>query len=404
MSKNMGPSVFLKVTVYYPDYLKKFYKENQRILGLSYDDHQKILMDDCFGWSNFFQKNLESIGHTAYELVINDEFLQKKWAIEHNLNYSKNDWIQDILISQINYYKPDIIIWEIPAFFNSKLERGIFEISAKKILNLAHICTLYSDFDFLKKFEVVLSCSEFQYTQLKRHNIDSHIFRQAFEPSILTKIGNTNRSIDISFIGALGSKTGFHSNRYKLIEYLLGNSEIEIWNPMPSYKDVAYENISLFYNCIKSHNFDYFWSNNSIITNVFKMKNQYPTRFHDGIYGLKMFDVLSRSKITINCHCNSNVTGEYAGNMRLFEATGMGTLLITDWKKNLSDLFEPDKEVITYKTPEECVEKIQYYLEHDHEREAIARAGQERTLKEHTYHQRIKELVEIINNYKKSNQ
>jgi spore maturation protein CgeB len=82
--------------------------------------------------------------------------------------------------------------------------------------------------------------------------------------------------------------------------------------------------------------------------------------------------------------------------MRLYEATGVGTLLITDWKENLHELFEPGKEVIAYRTPEECGELIQYYLEHEVEREAIARAGQERTLREHTYYQRMQELVDII--------
>jgi len=73
----------------------------------------------------------------------------------------------------------------------------------------------------------------------------------------------------------------------------------------------------------------------------------------------------------------------HATNMRLFEATGVGILLITDSKVNLNELFELGKEVVAYRSPEECVELVQYYLEHDREREDIARAGQERTLQEH---------------------
>ena len=69
----------------------------------------------------------------------------------------------------------------------------------------------------------------------------------------------------------------------------------------------------------------------------------------------------------------------YANNLALFEATGVGTLLITDWKQNLHEMFEPGKEVIAYRTREECAELIRYYLEHENEREEIARAGQRRT-------------------------
>jgi spore maturation protein CgeB len=91
----------------------------------------------------------------------------------------------------------------------------------------------------------------------------------------------------------------------------------------------------------------------------------------------------------------------YANNCRLFEATGVGTLLVTDWKKNLHEMFEPGKEVVSYHTPEECIEKIQYYLEHEDEREEIARAGQQRTLRDHTYYQRMQELVDIVQKYLK---
>ena len=89
----------------------------------------------------------------------------------------------------------------------------------------------------------------------------------------------------------------------------------------------------------------------------------------------------------------------YANNMRLFEATGVGTLLLTDWKANLAELFEPGREVIAYRTPDECAELIGYYLEHDAERDAVARAGQQRTLREHSYDQRMQELVDVVAPY-----
>jgi spore maturation protein CgeB len=106
-----------------------------------------------------------------------------------------------------------------------------------------------------------------------------------------------------------------------------------------------------------------------------------------------MYQILHGSKVTVNHHGD---VAPYANNMRLFEATGVGALLVTDWKVNLHEMFEPGREVVAYRNPEECVELVQYYLEHDEEREAIARAGQERTLREHTYYHRMQELVEII--------
>jgi spore maturation protein CgeB len=114
-------------------------------------------------------------------------------------------------------------------------------------------------------------------------------------------------------------------------------------------------------------------------------------------WGIEMYQVLHRSKITLNNHIS--IADNYANNMRLFEATGVGTMLITDWKENLGEMFDVGREVVAYRSPEECAELIQYYLKHDAERAAIARAGQERTLRDHSYFHRMQELVDIVRKY-----
>lgn len=88
--------------------------------------------------------------------------------------------------------------------------------------------------------------------------------------------------------------------------------------------------------------------------------------------------------------------GSSAETIRIYEAAGLGCLLLTDWKYILQEMSELDEEVVAYRTPQECEGLIQHYLEHDDWREAIARSGQQRTLREHTYYQRMPELVDII--------
>jgi spore maturation protein CgeB len=112
------------------------------------------------------------------------------------------------------------------------------------------------------------------------------------------------------------------------------------------------------------------------------------------VFGLAMFQLMHDSKITLNTHIDASSTS--ASNMRLFEATGVGTCLLTDWKDNLLQLFEPDQEVVTYRSPEECIEKAQYLLSHERERQAIAEAGQRRTLRDHMIRNRVEVLHEII--------
>ena len=107
-----------------------------------------------------------------------------------------------------------------------------------------------------------------------------------------------------------------------------------------------------------------------------------------------MYQTLRNSRLTWNFHIDLSPIS--ANNLRLYEATGIGTCLVTDWKQNLSQLFEPDREVVTYRSVEECAEKVRWLLEHTSERDSIARAGQARTLKDHTFMQRGIEFDHIV--------
>ena len=76
----------------------------------------------------------------------------------------------------------------------------------------------------------------------------------------------------------------------------------------------------------------------------------------------------------LNRHIGVEAEG-YANNMRLYEATGVGSLLLTDDGSNLAELFEPGREVVTYAGADDLVEKARHYLAHEDERRAIAGAG-----------------------------
>jgi spore maturation protein CgeB len=107
-----------------------------------------------------------------------------------------------------------------------------------------------------------------------------------------------------------------------------------------------------------------------------------------------MYEALQRSQLTFNMHTDL-VTGT-VGNMRMFDATGVGTCMLVEHGTNIGDLFIPDQEVVTYSSLGECVEKARWLLNRPAEREAIARAGQRRTLSEHTFGNRCRQTHELI--------
>lgn len=81
---------------------------------------------------------------------------------------------------------------------------------------------------------------------------------------------------------------------------------------------------------------------------------------------------------------------------RTFEVPGCGGFLLTDYADNLSDYYQDGKELVIFDGFRDLVKKIKYYLGKDQEREVIARAGYERTLKEHTYEKRFNEIFKIM--------
>jgi spore maturation protein CgeB len=114
------------------------------------------------------------------------------------------------------------------------------------------------------------------------------------------------------------------------------------------------------------------------------------------VFGLEMYKALQKAKLCFNIH--GDIAKKCGGNLRLFEATGVGTCLVTDFKDNLKDIFEVDKEIVTYNSVDDCVEKVTWLLKNPMEIKKIAKAGQERVLRDHTVERRSTEINELFKN------
>lgn len=79
---------------------------------------------------------------------------------------------------------------------------------------------------------------------------------------------------------------------------------------------------------------------------------------------------------------------------RTFEVPGAGGFLLTENVGGLSTFYVPDEEVVTFDGVEDLAQKIGHFLKHPLERDCIARAGYERTRREHTYDARFRELLQ----------
>jgi spore maturation protein CgeB len=85
-------------------------------------------------------------------------------------------------------------------------------------------------------------------------------------------------------------------------------------------------------------------------------------------------------------------------NPRTFEISASGSLQLTDWREDLAQFYIPGQEIATYDSPEDLAAKMEYYLEHEEERQEIALRGLRRTLRDHTYVSRLNQLMDLTMN------
>jgi spore maturation protein CgeB len=107
--------------------------------------------------------------------------------------------------------------------------------------------------------------------------------------------------------------------------------------------------------------------------------------------------VYSSSKICINIH--EDYQKEYGGdcNERTFKIPLCEGFEITDDVACIRKYFESGKEIIIAENKTDWFEKIDYYINNPEKKLPIIKSGKERVLKDHTYHNRARQIINIYN-------
>lgn len=79
---------------------------------------------------------------------------------------------------------------------------------------------------------------------------------------------------------------------------------------------------------------------------------------------------------------------------RTFEIPGCGGFQLVSDVPHLEKYFVPGSEIAVYRDDAELIDQVRYWLGHPDERVAVARAGYERVLREHTYDHRFAVIFE----------
>jgi spore maturation protein CgeB len=397
----------LKLGIYHGTYLQNFYAKRVALKTRSYETQHRALIKDAFGSSDFWTSALNKLNYETIDLIANAEFLQKTWATENDCKFDEEYWLFEIATAQIKRFRPDILLVAdystLTADFLKNLRRECPSIR----LVLGWCGAPYQNLSVFREWDVALSCVPEMVQGFRAEGIQSYHVNHAFAPSILNDLDMKSvPDVDFAFVGSILKQNQFHLERERLLLHLVESTNLQIWSDVerPTFKhrqnmlirrkiyDLATFAPEKLQNALPL-------MRKVIARKPLSLLEQYVDqkiirRTHPPVFGLEMFQRLHGSRVVFNNHID--ISPVSASNMRLFETTGVGACLLTDWKKNLPELFEPDKEVLTYRTAEECVEKVRYLLENEETRRSIAEAGQRRTLREHTFENRAARIDEII--------
>jgi hypothetical protein len=329
-------------------------------------------MAESFGTGDAYSSNLAACGIVAEEIVANALPLQLAWAREHGrrpwsavprlalhssvvrrgLGVTKAG--KAILLAQIEHARPDVVYLQDLGLLSPT---DVARLRPSVRLFVGQCGSAPPGDDHLRALDLVLTSFPHFVPRLRERGIRAEYFRLGFDARVLERIAPQRRTIACSFVGGFSAA---HAANLAFLEHL-ARSDVDFFG---------------------------YGANTLPATSAIR------TRHHGPRWALDMYRVLAQSCITLNRH--GAIAEDFANNMRLYEATGMGALLLTDEKRNLGELFAVGKEVVTYRTAEEAAELVRHYAAHPAEREAIARAGQQRTLMEHGYGARMRELGEIL--------
>jgi spore maturation protein CgeB len=301
-------------------------------------------------------------------IIPNCKPLQFAWARENNFKVDYKKWIFSIPIEQIKRIKPEIFyISSMFEYYGEFLEE--IKKHTKKIFGWIS-CEIQKGLN-LSQFDLILTSLPYYKDFFRNLGVHSELLTASFDNAVLEKFStDLDKDIDFSFIGSL---TSAHSNRIKLVKELIEKTPLLVFG-----KGV-----------------DAIPDKRNFFQRIFKASIYYQ-RYRGEAWGLDMYKVLRRSKITFNAHID--IAKHFAGNIRMYEATGIGTLLLTDGKHAPNKPFSND-EVVYYDSVQDAVEKVNYFLEHEEERNAIAQKGQFRTISDYSAENTARKMFDYFMYY-----
>jgi spore maturation protein CgeB len=369
---------FAVLDTVYQGYVRHLYSDPS-LRTKSWETQYNAAVAGGFPTLSAWVEPLRSRGHEVMDIWGDVMPLQMQWCIENDACHvplQRTDALQlsdgasvglerapvtashplfvDIVMEQVRRFRPDVILSGYLHYFNSDFLRAL-----KPYYRIAigqHAAAL-PECDF-SAYDAIVSSLPNQVEWFAQKGVASHFIKLAYDTRLNKHIQRRKPKLGMMFAGQITSE---HARRAEALLAIGQQMELDIFGSGP-------------------------WDP--------QMLKRSRIRMHPALWGVEMYQTMADSRVVFNCHIDAAT--RYANNLRLYEVSGAGALLLTDEKENMPDILTPGKECVTYRTVDECVDLAKYYLSHEPERAAIAAAGRKRIEREHTYFHRVDELLSVV--------
>lgn len=360
---------------YYPAFIDSIYRSAPGLSDRSFDEQGSRIDAGLFGETQFQVAALRRLGHEALHLPINVPNLVAAWGRDRDVQLPMYDravsgwrgwypwsgrrqrgrWLASTLRAIVTTFEPDVVQVQCMDALPGEV---ITQLAAPGRYLVGQTAAPTPPWTQARLFDLILSSLPNFVERFRREGAIAFNIPLAFDPAVHAAVGPVERDVPASFVGTMSDA---HRRRLDTLGALGRTSAVDIWSA-----DARPDWLSA-----------------------------HPrVRDHGPAWGRDMYRVLARSRLTVNVH-GEHAEG-YANNLRLYEATGMGALLVTEEARNLQELFEPGSEVITYRDASELTRVVRHFEAHPEEASQIAAAGQARTHRDHTWLLRMERWTEIV--------
>ncbi|RLA86905.1 MAG: hypothetical protein DRG40_01770 [Deltaproteobacteria bacterium] len=142
-----------------------------------------------------------------------------------------------------------------------------------------------------------------------------------------------------------------------------------------------------------------------------KLQKFFPNSFFDFSLSLpaqKVNEIYNRSKVVVGIYqdcdapfsaltgrrCTLNTERAWGCPCRTFEVPAARAFQLQCYREDLPSVYDEDEVALAEE--DELVDKVTYFLENEEERQRIAEAGYKRTIKEHLYTHRMREIIDRL--------